>query len=176
MYRDIFLLSSSAIIKSRRTIKLLATFILVCCISWILACGESTEPESVTLAGRWEGFVGLGAPPYPIKGDLVLLVDENRECSVDGSMSGSLLTWGNFELRFTGTLHVSVGNAALGEIALTRYRTGIDTVQVTGTMSGQFDLEKKYVLGSWHSDPDEVFAINGEWGAMKKEDTPFHQY
>lgn len=120
--------------------------------------------------------MGWGTPPYTFTGDLVLLIDESRECSVDGAMSGTILGWGDFELRFTGTIYINVTNGALGEITITRYRAGIDTVQVTGSMAGQFDLKQVYAFGSWETNLDEAFDIEGEWGAMKKDEGPLIRY
>ena len=135
----------------------------------VVACGNSVEPESTKLIGRWEGFVAYGSPPYPINGDLVLTIDENRMCEIDGTMSGSMLPLGECDFFFTGMLTVNVKNTALGEISLTRCRSGIDTIQVVGTMAGQFDLSGGHVLGTWQTNPGEAFTLNGDWGAMKKD-------
>ena len=135
----------------------------------VTACEKSVKPESDNLVGRWEGFVSYGAPPNLITGDLVLIIDENNKCDVDGIMSGSILPWGDFDFYFTGALTVNVNHTALGEITFTRCRSGIDTVHVVGTMAGQFDLSAGYVMGSWHTDPDAAFSLGGDWGAMKKD-------
>ena len=66
-------------------------------------------------------------------------------------------------------LTVNVKNTALGEISLTRCRSGIDTIQVVGTMAGQFDLSGGHVLGTWQTNAGEAFTLNGDWGAMKKD-------
>lgn len=73
-------------------------------------------------------------------------------------------------MKFEGTLYVDIATTALGEITVTRIRTGADTVQIAATMSGQFDLKQAYVTGSWESNIDAAFGAAGDWGAMKPED------
>ena len=155
--------------KTARSIVLLCLLVALVATA---ACEDPARPEPVTVDGRWEGFIGWGVPPYTFTGDMVVMVNEAGECSVDGTMLGTLLGWNEFELRFAGTLYLDVFNAALGEITITRYRAGIDTVQVIGTMTGDFDLEQAVVLGEWECNPGEAFNISGELGGVKKKGAP----
>ncbi len=136
------------------------------------SCGDPVDPDPVPLTGRWEGFVGYGTHPVSINGQLVMIIAEDRTCTLDGVVSGNITAWGDFELRFTGTIYVDMTTTALGEVTVTRIRAGADTVQITATMSGQFDLRKAYVMGSWESNPGEVFGAAGDWGAIRKEEVP----
>jgi len=147
-------------------VSIVLLFVLTCCSSF----GDPIEKDPVSLFGEWEGFVGYGSYPSQINGDLALIVHDDRSCSVDGALSGNILAWGDFELKFEGTLHVDMTTTALGEVTVTRIRTGADTVQIAATMSGQFDLEQGYLMGSWESNIDAAFGAAGEWGAMKPED------
>ncbi len=140
--------------------------VLTCCSSF----GEPVDKDPISLFGEWEGYVGYGSYPSQITGDLTLIVHDDKSCTVDGALSGNILAWGDFELKFEGTLYVDIATTALGEITVTRIRTGADTVQIAATMSGKFDLEQAYVSGSWESNIDAAFGASGDWGALKQED------
>ena len=150
------------------SVSIVLLFVLTCCSSF----GEPVDKDPVSLFGGWEGYVGYGSYPSQINGDLTLIVHDDRSCTVDGALSGNILAWGDFELKFEGTLHVDMTTTALGEIIVTRIRTGADTVQIVATMSGQFDLEQAFVTGSWESNLDAAFGAAGDWGALKQEDEP----
>ncbi len=147
-------------------VSIVLLFVLTCCSSF----GDPVDKDPISLFGRWEGYVGYGSYPSQIKGDLTLIVHDDRSCTVEGALSGNILAWGDFELKFEGTLHVDIATTALGEITVTRIRTGADTIQIAVTMSGQFDLKQAYVTGSWESNIDAAFGAAGDWGAMKPED------
>lgn len=131
-------------------------------------CGDTVGTQRYHIPGTWEGFIGLGIGIEPtVKGDLTLSISHAMVCTVSGEASG-LTGSTHLEFDFSGLLQIDQTETALGDITVIRLQPGVDTLQATATMSGEFNLVNGGAFGEWHVKPDEAFAADGQWTVVKK--------
>ena len=135
----------------------------------VSGCDSSTNANKFSIPGTWEGFIGLGIGIEPtVKGDLTLNISGAMVCTVSGHASGLVGSTNYLEFDFTGLLQVDQTETILGDITIVRYQPGIDTLQATATMSGEFNLRNGGAFGEWYVKPDEAFNADGQWTVLKK--------
>lgn len=158
-------LPSSHVSLTRRTFTLLVAPILVVGCSWLLVCCDSGTKPSL-YAGVWTGYLGFGSND---SGYNTSTISDDRTCSLVAEISGNLSEWGGaYTLRIEGEPELSASGYVLGDITFTRFRSGIDTTQTTGTWSGQFFLSSNSAAGLWSANPGGPFTCNGNWIATKQ--------
>lgn len=134
----------------------------------LITCGSPVQSDPVAIPGTWEGYIGFGGLGTLITGDLTLEISEAKVCTVNGEASGLLGGTDYIELEFEGLMYIDVSNIPMGDITVTRYRAGIDTVQITAIMSGEFNLVSAGAFGEWHAYPDQAFSGEGNWTVLKR--------
>jgi hypothetical protein len=165
MYKGIFWLPSIIISQLRRTLKLLATFLLILGCSWSLSCCD-TGTKPTLYAGTWTGYLSMGGND---NGYNTITVSSDRTCCLIAEISGNRPDWGgSYTLRIEGAPELDSSGFILGEITITRFRTGVDTTQTTGTWSGAFILSTKVASGGWNSIAGGAFICSGEWMATRQ--------
>ena len=143
-------------------------FLLTSTLITTAGCDSPTEGD-YGFKGEWEGYIGftMMIPPL-VKGDFTLNIEKSRDCGCYGSMSGVYDGWGDFELTFTGCPIIDVFNSIRGEMTVTRYRAGVDTLVATASISGYFSDLTPAAFGEWNTVEGSPFAAGGRWGASKK--------
>lgn len=164
MYWGTSRLPSSHISLTRRTFKLLGSFILIACCSWALNCCDTGTKPSL-FAGTWTGYLSFGSND---SGYNTTTVSDDRTCCLIGEISGERSGWGAYRLLIEGEPVLDASGYVSGDIAITRFRTGIDTTQTAGTWWGNFSLSSKVASGSWSVIQDAAFSCSGSWMAVKK--------
>ena len=136
-------------------------------VSLILpACGGSTGADEKSFEGTWIGFFALGGNK---SGQITLTITSDRSCTAEASVSGNLGAWGgDFELRLAGDPIVRADETLLGEVTITRYCPGRDTLSATGQVSGLFSLEFGTITGDWSVFAGELFAAGGTWAGARQ--------
>ena len=94
-----------------------------------------------------------------------ITVCDNRTCSLVAEISGELPDWGGaFSLLIEGEPDLDASGGILGEITITRYRTGQDTTQAVGIWTGIFELSSKVAMGDWYTVSGELLtAVANGW-------------
>lgn len=133
---------------------------------------ESPTEAGHGLAGEWEGYIGLSLTVPPVvKGDFTVTILKSLDCDCSGSMSGFFSGWNDFVLTFTGSPGIDSNHLINGEMTVTRYRAGVDTLVATAWISGSFigDLGDPNisVTGLWGTVNGSPFMADGRWGAYK---------
>jgi hypothetical protein len=131
-----------------------------------IGCSDTGNPDPVSYPGFWEGYLGFADNN---SGITTLEIENDLSCRATGVLNGTILAWGEFEIRFEGDVTIRVDETLLGPITVTRIRPGIDTLQAQGIMSGEFNLRLAQCLGAWTTNPGGPFGIQGSWGARKHE-------
>ena len=134
----------------------------------MFGCENSLKVE-YNLPGTWEGYIGLGQQTNQVAvGDLTMIVDNQRNVSVSGVITGSWDVYGGeFTLTFEGNPILRVQEDIYGEITMTRYRPGIDTTAVTVLFTGLFSEHSVSCFGDWQTVSGSVFSGTGTWTVAK---------
>ncbi|GEM_PF-1406024 len=142
--------------------------LLAAAVVFIGGCESSLKAE-YTYPGTWEGYIGLGQQTDQIAtGDLTMIVDNDRNVSISGSITGNWNVYGgDFVLEFEGNPIMRVHDDIFGEITMTRYRAGIDTTEVTVLFTGEFAPYSVSCFGDWQTVTGSAFSGSGSWTVAK---------
>jgi hypothetical protein len=133
----------------------------------LISCDDPGLPEPVSYPGTWVGY--LGYQGIQVENASMLIINSDRTTTFMSDHTGNTPAWGDYRLVIEGTLTIRSDDTILGEVTITRYRAGVDTLQNTAIMSGAFELRLAQVLGEWYTPSATPFGINGSWGARKQE-------
>ncbi|MFC1500072.1 hypothetical protein ACFL6T_03525 [Candidatus Zixiibacteriota bacterium] len=109
----------------------------------------------------------MNVPPVAT-GDFTITIQKSLNCDCSGDMSGVSGVWGDFVLTFTGFPVIGSSNLLTGEMTVTRYRAGIDTLVATAWLSGSFiGKDNASLMGNWGTVNGASFMADGRWGVYR---------
>ena len=150
--------------RGRRLLTLIALVVLMLAT----ACSETGAPPKVSYPGVWIGYLSFNGVEIA-SATTMTITDDEAHCYISATHHGSRIAWGGeYVLKIEGDLALQIDERVLGPITITRYRAGVDTISVTGYMSGVFELRLAQILGGWQSNEGQAFTASGTWGGRKQ--------
>jgi hypothetical protein len=101
-------------------------------------------------------------------GELTIDIDSSDACALSGSITGEWLPWGEFELTFCGNPWIRTHGDMMAHLQCRRIRAGIDTLDATVTLYGDFSSTSPSIFGQWNTEDGSPFACSGQWTVLKE--------
>ena len=124
-----------------------------------------TSPAKPDYRGTWVGWLAAGQGS---DGYVQMVIEGDGAINLTGEVTGGILGPGvKLVFEDMGDLEMLYDDV-LGDVRITRYRPGIDTLSTQGRWSGSFDAKSASAVGIWTITEFDPFGGSGNWMVSRR--------